>query len=418
MTHYSVARVIFKALGGNLGWTRAWKNPDPQPEYDVVVVGAGGHGLATAYYLAKEHDIKRIAVLEKGWLGGGNTGRNTTIVRSNYMEDGNTQFYEWSLKLWENLSRELNFNTMFSQRGYMGLLHDYGQVDAGRRRVSTMRLNGIEADYLSPEAIREKAPYLDLSTHARYPILGAIWQGRAGTARHDAIAWGYARAADQQGVDIIQQCEVLGYLWEGAKIVGVETTRGAIRAKKVGLAVAGSSSVLAAKAGLELPIESHLLQAFVTEPIKPMIDCVIASFGFLFYICQSDKGGLVLGGSLDGYNSYAQRGNLPMVEHVLTVAKSLIPSLSRLRILRHWGGIMDMSMDGSPIICKAPIEGLYIDAGWCYGGFKATPGSGWCFAHTIAKDEPHPLSAKFTLDRFRRGTTIDESGAGPTPGAH
>jgi len=418
MTQYSALSVVSKAFGGNSGWTRAWRNPDPQPEYDVVLIGGGGHGLATSYYLAKEHGVKRVAVLEKGYLGGGNTGRNTTIVRSNYMEDGNTQFYEWSLKLWEDLSRELNFNTMFSQRGYMGLLHNYGQVDAGRQRVNTMRLNGIEADYLTPEKIREKAPYLDLSANARYPILGAIWQGRAGTARHDAIAWGYARAASQQGVDIIQKCEVLGYLWEGSKIVGVETTRGPIRAKKVGLAVAGNSSVLAEKAGLQLPMESHVLQAFVTEPIKPMINCVIASFGFLFYICQSDKGGLVLGGSLDGYNSYAQRGNLPRAEHVLTVGKSLIPCLSRLRVLRHWGGIMDMTMDGSPIICKAPVDGLYIDAGWCYGGFKATPGSGWCFAHTIAKDEPHPLSAQFTLDRFRRGATIDEAGAGPVPGAH
>lgn len=418
MTRYSVASVISRAFGGNLGWTRAWRNPDPQLEYDVILVGAGGHGLATAYYLAKEHGVKRVAVLEKGWLGGGNTGRNTTIVRSNYIEDGNTQFYEWSLKLWENLSRELNFNTMFSQRGYMGLLHNYAQVDAGRQRVNIMRLNGIEADYLSPDEIRQKAPYLDLSENARYPILGAVWQGRAGTARHDAIAWGYARAADQQGVDIIQLCEVLGYLWQDSKIVGVETTRGPIRAKKVGLTVAGSTSILAEMAGFELPMESHLLQAFVTEPIKPLINCVIASFEFLFYISQSDKGGLVFGGSLDGYNSYAQRGNLPLVEHILSIGKSLIPCLSRLRVLRHWGGIMDMSMDGSPIISKAPVDGLYIDAGWCYGGFKATPGAGWCFAHTIAKEEPHPLSAKFTLDRFYRGAVIDEAGAGPTPGAH
>jgi sarcosine oxidase subunit beta len=418
MTHYSAVNLVSKALGGNLGWPRAWRNPDPQPEYDVVLIGGGGHGLATAYYLAKEHGINRVAVLEKGWLGGGNTGRNTAIVRSNYMRDGNTQFYEWSLKLWETLSRDLNFNVMFSQRGYMGLLHSYAQLDSGRQRVNTMRLNGIEAALLSREEIRQKAPYLDLSEQARYPVLGAIWQGRAGTARHDAVAWGYARAADKRGVDVIQQCEVTGYLWDGPRIVGVETTRGPIRAKKVGLAVAGHSSLLAEKAGLRLPMESHLLQAFVTEPIKPLIDCVIASFGFLFYINQSDHGGLVLGGSLDGYNSYAQTGNLPLVEHVLTVGKSLIPCLSRLRVLRHWAGVVDMTMDGSPIICKAPVEGLYIDAGWCYGGFKATPGSGWCFAHTIAKDEPHPLNAKFTLDRFRRGALIDEGGAGPTPGAH
>ncbi len=418
MTRYSAGTVFAKALGNNLGWTRAWRDPAPKPDYDVIIVGAGGHGLSAAYYLAKEHGIKRVAVLEKGWLGGGNTGRNTTVVRSNYMENGNTQFYEFSLKLWENLSQELNFNIMLSQRGYMGLLHSYGQVDAGRQLVHTMRLNGIEADYLTPEDIRKKAPYLDLSANARYPILGGMWQGRAGTARHDALAWGYARAADKQGVDIIQQCEVLSYIWEGSKIVGVETTRGPIRAPKVATAVAGSSSLLAEKAGLQLPMESHVLQAFVTEPIKPLVDCVIASIGMLYYISQSDKGGLVLGGSLDGYNSYAQRGNLPMAEHVLSIGKALMPCLSRLRILRHWGGIMDMTMDGSPIICKTPVEGLYISAGWCYGGFKATPGGGWCLAHTIARDEPHPLSAKFTLDRFRRGATINESGTGPTPGAH
>jgi len=418
MTKYSGAKVFLEGLGGNQGWSRAWRDPVPKSDYDVVIIGGGGHGLATAYYLAKEHGIKRVAVLEKGWLGGGNTGRNTTIVRSNYMENGNTQFYEFSLKLWENLSRDLNFNTMFSQRGYMGLLHSYGQVDAGRQRVHAMRLNGIDAEYLTPDRIREKAPYLDLSKNARYPILGGVWQGRAGTARHDAVAWGYARAADQQGVDIIQRCEVLGFMREGSRIVGVETTRGQIRAPKVAMAVAGSSGVLAEKAGFQLPIESHVLQAFVTEPIKPLVDCVIASFGMLFYISQSDKGGLVLGGSLDGYNSYAQRGNLPKAEHVLSIGKALMPCLSRLRVLRHWGGIMDMTMDGSPIICKAPVDGLYISAGWCYGGFKATPGAGWCLAHTVANDAPHPLSAIYTLDRFRRGSTINESGTGPVPGHH
>ncbi|MCP5087780.1 MAG: sarcosine oxidase subunit beta family protein [Rhodobacteraceae bacterium] len=418
MTKYSGFKVFAQALRNNRGWGRAWRDPDPQPAYDVIIIGGGGHGLATAYYLAKEHGIKRVAVLEKGWLGGGNLGRNTTIVRSNYMENGNTQFYEHSLKLWENLSQDLNYNVMFSQRGYLGLLHSYGQLDAGRQRVHAMKLNGIEASFLTREQVQEKAPYLDMSMNARYPILGGVLQQRAGTARHDAVAWGFARAADRQGVDIIQQCEVLGFIWKGLKIVGVETTRGDIRAPKVTSAVAGNSGVLAEKAGFQLPIESHLLQAFVTEPIKPLVNCVIASFGMLYYISQSDKGGLVLGGSLDGYNSYAQRGNLPKVEHILSIGKALMPCLSRLRILRHWGGIMDMTMDGSPIICKTPVDGFYMSAGWCYGGFKATPGAGWCLAHTIAKDEPHPLSAGYTIDRFRRGATINESGTGPVPGHH
>jgi sarcosine oxidase subunit beta len=418
MRKYSGFKIFAQALRNNQGWGRAWRNPDPQPSYDVIIIGGGGHGLAAAYYLAKEYGIKRVAVLEKGWIGGGNVGRNTTIVRSNYMENGNTQFYEHSLKLWENLTRDLNYNVMFSQRGYMGLLHSYGQLDAGRKRVHTMKLNGIEASFLTREQVRKRAPYLDMSMDARYPILGGVWQQRAGTARHDAVAWGYARAADQQGVDIIQQCEVLGFIWEGSKIVGVETTRGNLRAPKVASAVAGNSGVLAEMAGFQLPIESHLLQAFVTEPIKPLVNCVIASFGMLYYISQSDKGGLVLGGSLDGYNSYAQRGNLPMVENVLSIGKALMPCLSRLRILRHWGGIMDMTMDGSPIICKTPVDGFYMSAGWCYGGFKATPGAGWCLAHTIAKDEPHPLSVGYRLDRFRQGATINESGTGPVPGHH
>ncbi len=415
---YSALRILGQALSGNRGWQPAWRHPEPKQAYDVVIVGGGGHGLATAYYLAKEHDIHRIAVLEKGWLGGGNTGRNTTIVRSNYMMPGNTLFYERSMKLWENLSQDLNFNVMFSQRGQYNLCHSPAQMDAARRRGNIMRANGIDAALIDREEVKRRLPDLDYSPNARFPIHGAIFQGRAGTARHDAVAWGFARGADRLGVDIIQQCEVTGFLRESGAIVGVETSRGPIRAGKVGLAVAGHSGHLAKAAGLRLPIESHALQAFVTEPLKPLVDTVISFGAAHFYISQSDKGGLVLGGDLDGYNSYAQRGGLPIVEHSLASAKALMPCVSRLRVLRHWAGVMDMSMDGSPIITRTPIDGLYLNGGWCYGGFKATPASGWCFAWTIAKDSPHPDNAEFTLERFQRGYQIDEKGAGPTPNAH
>jgi sarcosine oxidase subunit beta len=327
-------------------------------------------------------------------------------------------FYERSLRLWEQLSHDLNYNVMFSQRGQYNLCHSPASLDAARLRGNIMRANGIDAELFDRAEVMRRLPYLDYSPNARFPIIGALFQGRAGTARHDAVAWGYARGADMNGVDIIQQCEVTGFLREGDAIVGVETTRGPIRAGKVGLAVAGHTGHLAAKAGLKLPIETHVLQAFVSEPLKPMIDTVISFAAAHFYISQSDKGGLVLGGDIDGYNSYAQRGGLPMMEHTLASGKALIPSLSRLRILRQWAGVMDMSMDGSPFICKSPIDGLYINGGWCYGGFKATPASGWCFAWTLAKDEPHEDNARFTLDRFRRGVMIDEKGAGPTPNAH
>lgn len=417
MSHYSALSILGHGLTGNRYWSRAWRDPVPKPSYDVVIVGAGGHGLATAYYLAKEHGIRNVAVLEKGWLGGGNTGRNTTIVRSNYMIPGNSAFYDRSMRMWDNLSQELNYNVMLSRRGYYYVFHSPGQAEGLRRRANVMLGNGIEAEFFDRAQIMKRLPFLDYSPTARFPIYGAFLQPRAGTARHDAVAWGYARGADKQGVDIIQQCEVTNYLWDNQKIVGVETTRGPIRAKKVALAVAGHTSHLAAKAGLRLPIETHVLQAFVTEPLKPLVDNVIVYGGAHFYISQSDKGGLVLGGDLDGFNSYAQRGGLPIVEHTLQSAKALIPSISRLRLLRQWAGVMDMTMDGSPIIGKMPVEGLWLTGGWNYGGFKATPASGYCLAWTIAKGEPHPDNAAFTLERFERGYQIDEAGAGPYPKA-
>ncbi|MER9617172.1 sarcosine oxidase subunit beta family protein [Mesorhizobium sp. M0207] len=414
MARYSALWIFRNALAGQKNWQRAWRAAEPKPSYDVIVIGGGGHGLATAFYLAENHGIRNVAVLEKGYVGGGNVGRNTTVIRSNYLLDGNTQFYEFSMKLWEGMSRALNFNVMFSQRGQLVTAHSADQLDGFSHRANVMRLNGIDADILDRDEVRRLVPYLDFSDTARFPIHGAIFQGRAGTARHDAVAWGYARAADSHGVDIIQNCEVTGFLRDRDSIVGVETTKGRIGAGKVGLAVAGHTSVLGAKAGLDLPIESHVLQAFVTEPLKPLVDHVVAYGADHFYVSQSDKGGLVFGGNLDGYNSYAQRGNLGVVREVAEAAIALMPCISRVRLLRHWGGVMDMTPDASPIICPTPIDGLYLNGGWCYGGFKATPASGWCFAHTIATGKPHPLIAAYGLDRFRTGHTLDEAGVGPS----
>jgi sarcosine oxidase subunit beta len=414
---YSVFSLAAQALRHHRGWRPTWRDAAPKSQYDVLIIGGGGHGLATAYYLAKEHGITNVAVLERTHIGSGNVGRNTTIVRSNYLLPGNEPFYEHSMKLWEGLEQDINYNAMVSQRGVLNLYHSDAQRDAYARRGNAMRLHGADAELLDREQVRAMVPFFDYD-NARFPIQGGLLQRRGGTVRHDAVAWGYARAASERGVDIVQNCEVTGIRRENGQVVGVETTRGFIGAKKVGLAVAGSSSRLAEMAGFRLPIESHVLQAFVSEGVKPLIDNVVTFGAGHFYVSQSDKGGLVFGGDIDGYNSYAQRGNLPVIEDVMESGMALWPSIGRLRVLRHWGGVMDMSMDGSPIIDRTPIDGLYLNAGWCYGGFKATPASGWCFAHLIARDMPHPVAKAYRLDRFATGYVIDEKGVGAQPNLH
>jgi len=414
---YSGLRVIKEALTGHKGWKPVWRDPEPQASYDYIIIGGGGHGLATAYYLAKTFGKKRIAVLEKGWIGGGNVGRNTTIIRSNYLLDGNEPFYEYSLKLWEGLEQELNYNAMVSQRGILNLIHTDAQRDAFTRRGNGMILNGADAEMLSVAQIRKRYPFLNFND-ARFPIKGGLAQHRGGTVRHDAVAWGYARGADSLGVDIIQNCEVTGFRIENGTCLGVETSRGFIAGGKVAACVAGSSSRLMSNANMRLPIESTVLQAFVSEGLKPVLPGVITFGAGHFYCSQSDKGGLVFGGDPDGYNSYAQRGNLPVIEDVSESGMALIPALGRARLLRMWGGVMDMSMDGSPIIDRTEIAGLYFNGGWCYGGFKATPASGMCYAHLLATDTPHKFATAYRFDRFRRGFMIDEKGMGAQPNLH
>ena len=408
---YSLFSLIRNALSYHENWQEAWRSPEPKKAYEVVIIGAGGHGLATAYYLAKEHGITNVAVLEKGWLGGGNTGRNTTIIRSNYLQDESAAIYDHALKLYEGLSQELNYNIMLSQRGVLNLAHNLHDLRELSRRVNAIRLNGIDSEILTTEQVKAMVPIINTSPHSRYPVLGASLQRRGGIARHDAVAWGFARGADARGMDIIQSCEVTGIKRNGAGVEGVQTSRGFIKAKKIGVVAAGHSSVLADMVGLRLPIESHPLQAFVSEPIKPVLDAVVMSAAVHVYVSQSDKGELVIGAGIDSYNSYAQRGSFQVVQHQIGALLELFPIFSRLRMLRQWGGIVDVCPDASPIISKAPIKGLYFNCGWGTGGFKATPGSGWVFAHTIAQDRPHRLNEPYNLERFSTAYLIDEHSA-------
>ncbi len=416
MSHYSAWQVFYRGLLGKK-WEPALTYPELQPRYDAIIIGGGGHGLATAYYLAKNHGYRKIAVIEKGAIGLGNVGRNTTIIRSNYMFPENNRFYEKSMELWESLSQEINYNVMFSQRGVLNLAHSDAQMDAFARRGNAMRLQDIDAKLLNPEQVKAYVPQLTTSD-VRFPIYGGLVQERGGTARHDAVAWGFARAALALGVDIIQHCEVKDFVMQSGRVVGIETSKGRVLADKIGMAVAGSTSLLANKLKLKLPIESMPLQAFVTEAVKPVLDTVVTFGAGHFYVSQSDKGSLVFGGNLDAYNSYAQRGNLPVVDEVIAECLALFPQFAKLRLLRSWGGIMDMSMDGTPIISATPYEGFYLNCGWCYGGFKAVPSSGFVFAHTIANGKPHPLNAAMSLERFKTGNVVDEKGAGPYPKAH
>lgn len=408
MKRYSAFAIAREAFRFHSGWERAWKSPTPKAEYDVVIVGAGGHGLATAYYLAKNHGITNVAVLEKGWLGGGNTGRNTTIIRSNYLQDESAAIFELSRTLYEGLSQDLNYNIMFSPRGVLMLAQTEHELRAWKRTAHANRLAGIESEMVTPERIKKIVPMIELNG-PRYPVLGGLWQARGGTARHDAVAWGYARGASDRGVDIIQQCEVTGIDRDGGKVTGVQTSKGAIKCKQLCVVVAGSSGVLADMAGFRLPVESMALQALVSEPVKPMLDCVVMANTVHGYISQSDKGELVIGGGADGFNNYTQRGSFQHIEETVRALIETFPTISRLKQLRQWGGIVDMTGDRSPIIGKTPVEGMFINCGWGTGGFKAIPGSGWATAEMLADGPPRDLAAPFSMDRFTEGRMIDES---------
>ena len=407
---YSIFSIAKNALKGHKDWPKMWRSPEPREFYDVIIIGGGGHGLGTAYYLAKEHGLKNIAVIEKGWLGGGNTGRNTTIIRSNYLWDDSAHLYEHSLKLWENLSTELNYNVMFSQRGVMNLAHNEHDIKEIKRRVSANNLNGIDSLWLSKEEIQKKVPIMN-TDNLRYPVLGASYQPRGGTARHDAVAWGFAMRADEMGVDIIQNCEAHQIKTKNGKIEGVETSKGFIRANKVGVVASGHTGVLAETAGIRLPLQSKPLQALVSEPIKPIIDTVVMSSAVHAYVSQSDKGELVIGAGTDSYNSFTQRGGFNIIEETVRAIVELYPVFGKMKMLRQWGGIVDICPDASPIISKCDVEGLFFNCGWGTGGFKATPGSANVFAHTIAKNEAHQINSAFNLDRFASGKLVDEHGA-------
>lgn len=412
MQKFSAWSLLKEAFGGQQGWQPQWRRAAPKAEYDAIIVGGGGHGLGAAYYLAAEHGLTNIAVVEKGWIGGGNTGRNTTIIRSNYLFNESAQLYDHSVKLWETLSQVLNYNVMFSPRGVMMLAHTVHDVQVFKRHIHANRANGVDNEWLTPEEAKAYCPPLNIGDDIRYPVMGAALQRRGGTARHDAVAWGYARAADALGVDIIENCEVTGIRRDAnGAVEGIETTRGAIRTRKVGVSAAGHSSVVLGMAGVKLPLESFPLQALVSEPVKPAFPCVVMSNSIHAYISQSDKGELVIGASSDSYNSYTQRGSLHINAHTLAAICELFPAFRRMRMLRNWGGIVDVTPDRSPIIAKTPVKGLYVNCGWGTGGFKATPGSAHVFAHTIAHDEPHPINAPFTIERFRDGLLIDEAAA-------
>jgi sarcosine oxidase subunit beta len=412
MTRFSAFSLLANALTGNKNWTAQWPDSQPKDEYDVVVVGAGGHGLGAAYYLAKEHGLTNVAVIDKGWLGGGNTGRNTTIIRSNYLYDESARLFDHAVDLWENLSQELNYNVMYSRRGVLMLAHNVHDVQSFKRHIHSNRLNGVDNRWLSTQECKDYCPPLNISANARYPVMGGALQERAGTARHDAVAWGYARAAAARGVDIIQNCPVTAIRRNAdGSVAGVETARGFIKAKKVAVSAAGHTSVVMQTADVRLPLESYPLQALVSEPVKPIFPCVVMSNAVHAYISQSDKGELVIGSGTDQYTSYSQRGGLPLIEHTVAAIVEVFPIFNRMRMLRKWGGIVDVTPDRSPILGKTPVKNLYVNCGWGTGGFKATPGSAHVFAHTIAKDEPHPINAPFTLDRFRTGRLIDEAAA-------